>query len=324
MAEKVLVTGGAGFIGSHLCERLVKTNHRVISFDNLSVGSLRNLNSIIKNRNFKFLKGDVRDQKLVENLVSQVDIVYHLAAVVGVSVVVENPIEDISVNFGGLKTVVEAAYKFGKKKVIFTSSSEVYGKNTKIPLSEDKSDSIFGPTTVTLWAYGLGKALGEHLLLGYAEKGLPISIARYFNSFGPRSENNIYANVIPKFIRQAISGKDITVYSDGKQIRTFCYITDTIEGTIRAAKNNSNEIFNIGSDKGIAIKRLAQIIKKLANSKSKIVYITEKKIFKRKFESTRRRVPDLGKAKRVLDFKPKISLEEGLTETISWMREEKI
>lgn len=322
--QKVLVTGGAGFIGSHLCEELIKRKNKVICLDNLSVGSLTNLESISNNKNFEFVKGDVRNQELVERLISRVNIIYHLAAVVGVSVVVENPIEDISVNFGGLKTLTEAAYKAGKKKVIFTSSSEVYGKNTNIPLSEDKTDSLFGPTSITLWAYGLSKAIGEHYLLGYAEKGLPVSIVRYFNSYGPRSINSIYANVVPKFIRQALSGKDITVYSDGKQTRTFCYVSDTVEGTIKAAENNSNQIFNIGSDKEIAIKKLAQMIKKISKSKSKIVYVPESKVFKRRFESTRRRVPDLTKAKKILHFTPRISLEKGLEETINWMKEKSV
>lgn len=317
---RVLITGGAGFIGSHLCESLIKKGYRVICLDNLFSGSLDNIQTLLQNPNFKFVKEDVRNKGVVSDLVKKVDVIYHLAAVVGVSMVVNYPLEDISVNIEGTSNLAKAAFNNGKKKVIFTSSSEVYGKNASIPLKEDSTASIFGPTTVTRWAYGMTKSIGEHILLGYAENGLPATILRYFNTYGPRGINKKYANVIPQFINQALAGEDITIYGNGKQTRSFTYISDCVRATVAADENSVNEIINIGSDRQTSIKRLALLIKKITASKSKITYIPKEKVFKKKFEDPQIRRPSIEKAKELLGFTPKYTLKQGLRKTVKWTR----
>lgn len=323
--KKALVTGGAGFIGSHLCEELLDKDYKVFCLDNLYTGSKENIRDFLKNPNFIFVKGDVRNEKILSDLIKQIDIVYHLAAIVGVEEVIRNPIENISVNIEGTKILAESAFKF-KKKIVFTSSSEVYGKNTQVLLKEDVSESIFGTTMVNRWAYGMSKAIGEHILFGYAEKGLKMSIVRYFNSYGPRCINQKYSNVIPKFIKQALNNKDLTVYGKGNQTRCFCYIKDTVEGTILAGekRNALSQVINIGSNKEIKIKDLAKLIISLTKSDSKIKYVDEDRVFDKKFESSKRRVPSLTKAKKLLGFKPKGSLGEGLHETIGWFKAKEV
>jgi UDP-glucose 4-epimerase len=317
--KKALVTGGAGFIGSNLCEKLLYKGYFVYCLDDLSVGSLKNIRNCFANKNFSFTKGDVRTKWVVQSIIKKVDVVFHLAAIVGVSIVVNNPLEDISVNVEGTKNIAYTAQKY-HKKVVFASSSEVYGKNPEAPLNEDSSSSIFGPSNVTLWAYGLSKSISEHLLFGLSEKGLPFSIVRYFNCYGPKGTNKSYANVIPKFITQALQNNEITIYGNGDQTRCFCYVDDTVRGTILAAENKDNDVFNIGSNKEITIKELALLIIKLTKSKSHIKYIPENSIFKCKFESSPRRIPDIIKSKNVLGFSPKIDLEKGLLKTINWMK----
>ncbi|MEK7526501.1 MAG: SDR family NAD(P)-dependent oxidoreductase [Patescibacteria group bacterium] len=317
--KKALVTGGAGFIGSHLCEQLIANGYQVTALDNLFAGSLKNLQNISKNKNFRFIKGDVRDEKLIDHEVKRHDIVYHLAAIVGVTVVVNNPLENISVNVEGTKTVAEACLKH-KKKIVFTSSSEVYGKNSKVPLKEEASESVFGSTKVSRWAYGLAKALGEHMLFGYQEKGLEFAIVRYFNCFGPRGINPNYANVIPKFIGQALRNEEITVHGKGSGTRCFCYVDDTVRGTILAGDNLRNDVVNIGSNKEISILKLAQTIIKLTKSDSKIIFIPENKVYTRNYESAQRRVPNIAKAQNLLGFKRKVNFENGLKQTVEWTR----
>ena len=315
-----MVTGGAGFIGSHLCEELLKRGVRVIAFDNLSVGSKDNLRNFLNLKNFELVVSDVRNKKEVFKQVKRADIVYHLAAVVGVSVTVNRPLETISTSVDGLKNVTDAAFSLGKKKVVFTSSSEVYGKNDEVPLTENISQSIFGSTKVTRWAYGVAKSLGEHTLWAYSEKGLPISIVRLFNSYGPRGINSLYANVVPLFIHQALVNKSLTVHGDGKQTRCFCFVEDTVEGILLCANTTVNEVVNIGSNKEISIYSLAKKIIRLTSSKSKIKFIPENIVYKKDYEGVNRRVPSIEKAKR-LGFVPKTNLDEGLKETIAWTKE---
>src|SRR5258708_2124443 len=320
MRKRVLVTGGAGFIGSHLCEELLKKNYSVTDLDNLFTGSLENLKFAQKSKYFKFINGDVRNKALVSKLTKQNDIIYHLAAIVGVKVVVENPLENISVNVDGTMNVAECAFKNGKKKVIYTSSSEVYGKNTQIPLNEDESLSIFGSTKVNRWAYGLAKALGEHILFAYGEKGLPFTVVRYFNCYGPRGINKKYANVVPEFIKEALLGRDLIVHGKGTATRSFCFVTDTVRGTILAGQKVNN-VVNIGGNKEVTILDLAKRIKKLTKSTSEIVFLNENKVYKKRFESSDRRVPDVKRAKKILGFKQEILLDEGLKKTINWTKE---
>ncbi len=318
--KNALVTGGAGFVGSHLCEELLSKGYTVTCLDNLLAGSKKNLDSFHNNKKFRFVEGDVRNKTLIFDEVKKVDIIFHLAAIVGVSVVVNNPLENISVNLEGITNVCSAAVKTGVKKVVFTSSSEVYGKNSSIPLIEDVSDSIFGTTQVTRWAYGMAKALGEHIILASKEKGLKFAIVRYFNCYGPRGINKNYVNVIPNFIKASLKNEPITIHSKGLQTRCFCYVKDTVSGTILAAEKLENDIVNIGSNKEITILSLAKKIKKLTKSRSKFIFIPEQKIFNKKFEGSSRRVPSVEKAKKLLNFSPKINLEEGLRNTIEWTK----
>jgi len=323
MAKTILVTGGAGFIGSHLCEKLISLRYKVICFDNLSSGKKENLSSLANNPNFSFIKGDVRNKNQVNDIVKITDTIYHLAAVVGVENVIKNPLEDIEVNYEGTKNIIEAAFKQGKKKVIFTSSSEVYGKNNQVPLFEDTSDEIFGQTNISRWIYGHSKALSEHLLFAYGDKGLPYTIIRYFNCFGPRGINNLYANVIPIFINNSLKGLSLPVFGDGTQSRSFCYINDSVHGTVLACEKLNKEIINIGSSREVTINKLAKMVIKLTHSKSKVKYVNPQKIYKVKFEDSARRVPSITKAEKLIGWKAKISLEEGLLNTINWMKQEK-
>ena len=317
--KRILVTGGAGFIGSHLSEELVKRGNSVVVLDNLFTGRKENLSALLKNKNFRFVKGDVLNKKLVAKLVSEVDIVYHLAAIVGVTVVVDNPLKNIEVNIEGLRNVAEAALK-NKKKVVFTSSSEVYGKNPDLPLKEDVSSSVFGSTKVSRWAYGMAKAIGEQMLFGYADHGLHFAIVRYFNCYGPRGINPHYSNVIPKFVGQALKDKPLTVFGTGKSSRSFCYVDDTVKGTILAGEKLENDVVNIGSGREISIIDLAKKIKTLAGSSSKISLVPEQKVFSRKYESAPRRVPSTLKAGKLLGFTPKVDLTNGLKSTILWTK----
>ncbi len=319
--KKILVTGGAGFIGSHLCESLLEKNYKVIALDNLFSGSLDNIKKFSNNKNFKFVKGDVRNKTLLRKLINDVDKIYHLAAIVGVSVVVENPIENINVNIDGIRNVAEIALELNKK-VLFTSSSEVYGKNTNTPLKENISESIFGSTSISRWSYGMAKALGEEYLYGLKEKGMKFAIVRYFNCYGPRGINKRYKNVIPKFIEQSLKNEPITIFGSGKETRCYCYVKDTVKGTILAMENINEDVVNIGSNKETSIENLAKKIIDLTKSKSKIIKIEEKKVFKREYESSTKRVPAISKAKKSMAFKPEVTLNEGLKETINWTKEE--
>lgn len=318
--KKILVTGGAGFIGSHLAERLIIEGNEVWVLDNLFTGSRKNLSTILANKKFHLVVGDVLNKKLVSEIISEIDLTYHLAAIVGVSVVVNNPLKNIFVNIEGTKNVAEASVKHGNKKVIFTSSSEVYGRNSNVGLKEDKSESIYGSTKVTRWAYGMVKAIDEHMLFGFAERGLPVAIVRYFNCYGPRGINEHYSNVIPKFIKQALRNEDITIYGDGKGTRSFCYVDDTVNGTVLAGQKLTNDVANIGSNREVSILSLAKKIKRLSGSKSRIVFIPEDKIYNRKYESAQRRVPSISKASSLLGFNPKIDLTKGLKSTILWTK----
>lgn len=322
MGKKVLVTGGAGFIGSHLCEQLLIKKYKVTCLDNLFSGSKNNLGSIINHPNFRFVKGDVRNKNLINKLVPEVDIIYHLAAIVGVSVVVNQPLENIDVNFFGVRNIAEAAYKHGNKRIIFTSSSEVYGKNCNVPLVENESDQIFGGTNVTRWAYGETKALGEHLLYAFGEKGLPFAVVRYFNCYGPRGLNPHYINVVPKFVGQALKNEPITIHESGSATRCFCYVDDTVRGTILAGEKMTNDVVNIGSNQEISVLHLAESIINLTKSQSKLVHLNEQKVFSKKYESSQRRVPSLVKAKKLLGFQPEIPLSNGLIKTIEWTRQQ--
>lgn len=317
---RVLVTGGAGYIGSNLVDALMAQDHEVLVVDNLSTGKLANIEHLLGQDRFHFTKDTILNEGVMDRLIAGVDLIYHLAAVVGVKYVVEDLLQCIRVNIGGTEVVLEKAQKYSKRTVI-ASSSEVYGKSSAVPLAED-DDCRLGATTVPRWSYSLAKAIDEHVALAYAGQGLPVSIVRYFNSYGPRLDPSGYGSVIAGFITQARSGQPLTVFDDGQQTRCFTYVGDTVRGTILAGTvpEAVGKVFNIGSDRETRISDLAKMIQELVGSGSEIVHVPSRDVFGENFEETRRRVPDTRRSAEVLGFRAETSLEEGLKSTIHWFR----
>lgn len=309
MTMKALITGGAGFIGSHLAEYLIKKKQQVIILDDLSTGNLRNLANIHQSPSFHFYKGSILDVSLLEKLIKSADIIYHLAAVVGVQLVVNHPLQTIENNIHGTENVLKIAGKY-RKKVVFTSTSEVYGKSSKDKFSEN-DDLISGPTTKSRWSYAASKIIDEHLALAYLkEKKLPVVIVRLFNTIGERQSGR-YGMVVPRFINQAYSNKDITIYGNGKQSRCFCYVGDVVWALkkLMDRKEAVGEIYNIGSTESVTIEELANRVIKLISSKSKKVYIPYDKAYGEGFEETMKRMPDIDKIKKIIGFQPKFNLD---------------
>lgn len=321
---RILITGGAGFIGSNLVDALMEQGHEVTVLDNLLVGKVSNIERHLESEYFHFVNGSILDLATLERLVRQVDLIYHLAAVVGVKYVVEDPLQAIITNVRGTENVLELAFKYWAKTVV-ASSSEVYGKSTEVPLSEG-SDRLLGPTTVNRWSYSDAKAIDEYFALAYAHRGLPVSVIRYFNVYGPRLDPKGYGSVIAKFIGQALRDAPLTVYDDGNQTRSFTYVDDAVEATIQAAtvREAAGKVFNVGSNRETAINELAQNILQLTDSTSKVIHVPYSSAYGSDFEETRRRVPDVSRAKAVLGFEPRTSFEDGLRRTVDWFRRERI
>lgn len=305
---KVLITGGAGFIGSHLVEELLNHKTQVIVLDNLSTGRYENIEHLLKNKNFEFVEGDILDVNLVDKLVEKIDSIFHLAAAVGVNLIVKKPLESLTTNIKGSEIVLDAALRY-RKKILITSSSEIYGKNVNGPLRED-DDRILGSPLKTRWSYSTAKAVDEMLAYIYwKEKKLPTIIVRLFNTVGPR-QTGAYGMVIPRFVTQALKNEDITVYGTGKQSRCFLHVEDAV-GALLALINEpkaQGEVFNIGSQEEITIEMLAREIIKIIGSKSKIIYISYEQAYEEGFEDMQRRVPDLTKINKLIGFKPRINL----------------
>jgi len=324
---KVLVTGGLGFIGSHLCKQLIDHGCYVRCFDNLSRGRLNNVSEIMKkpNVNFEFVKGDLLNFDEVLRAVTDVDVIYHLGAIVGVKNYVENPLKVIEVNVIGTHNLLEVARKKDISKLVFASTSEIYGKNLGIPLKED-AERILGTTSIDRWCYSTSKALDEHACYAYyRQHGLKIVILRYFNAYGPKQECSDYGGVISVFIRRVMSDQPPQVHGDGKQTRSFTYIDDIINGTILASRKEAaiGKTFNLGSTQETSILELANLIIQLAGKESRLkpIFIPYKEFYGPFYEDVERRVPDLTKARRILGYKPKISLEQGLLKTIQWYKQ---
>ncbi|MDQ0482690.1 NAD-dependent epimerase/dehydratase family protein [Guptibacillus hwajinpoensis] len=314
---KILVTGGAGFIGSHLVEQLLKQNHTVITLDDLSNGRKSFLDPVLENPNHQFIQGSVLETKLLYQIIKDCDAVFHLAAVLGVKNTVENPLKVIEGNVDGTRNVLEAAY-LNKTKVIFTSTSEVYGKNDELPFHEN-SNRVLGPTTTPRWCYASAKALDEHMCFAYGQKGLPVTVVRYFNAYGPRATSTQYGGVVPKFITAALKGEPLTIYGNGEQTRSFTFVEDTVRGTIACLDPIvDHQVLNIGINEEITINELAKKIKTISGSQSSIVYIPYEKALGKGYEDTPHRVPNITKAKELLAFQPNVSLDEGLKRTIDW------
>lgn len=316
--NKILITGGAGFIGSHLAEKLLEKGDEVFVIDDLSTGSLENIKYFKDSQNFHFIKGSILDEKLIIETVAKVDAVYHLAAAVGVKTIIDKPLESFLINVDGTKNVLEAAAKTSTP-VLITSSSEVYGKNDNLPFREE-DDRIYGSIYHSRWGYGLSKGSDEFLGLAYfREKKLPVIIVRFFNTIGPR-QASAYGMVVPRFVKQALAGEPITVYGDGSQTRSFGYIEDVISAIIDLMNNEKafGQIFNVGSDEEISIKELAEKIIALTKSSSIIDFVPYDKVYGSDFEDMFHRRPDISKIKETIGYQPKFTLEESLKKIIDY------
>jgi UDP-glucose 4-epimerase len=317
---RVLITGGAGYIGSHLADRFLADGATVTVIDNLSVGKRVNFQHNLASPRYRFVQGDVLDRTLMEDLIQGADLVCHLAAVVGVKYVLGDPLHGIGQNVGGTEVVLALAHKYGRR-VLFASTSEIYGKNAQVPFAED-GDRVLGSTVTARWAYSTAKALDEHLCFAYAACGLPVSIVRYFNSYGPRLDPQGYGSVVARFITQALTNQPLTVHNDGGQTRCFTYIDDTVQGSMLAATRVEalGQAFNIGNDKEITILELARLILRLAGAGTQISFVPYQQAYESGFEDMPRRVPDVSKAEKLLGFRAQVPLEEGLQRTIAWFQ----
>lgn len=317
---KILITGGAGYIGSHIVDRMID-DHEVYVIDNLSTGNILNISHHLNKPNFHFINDTILNESLMSNVISNVDLVYHLAATVGVKHVVQDPLLGVLTNVQGTEIALKYAYKYWKR-ILIASTSEIYGKSQKFPFSEE-DDRVLGSTSVHRWSYSTSKAIDEHIAFAYHDKGLPVSIVRYFNSYGPRIDEKGYGSVIAQFIRQAFSDSPLTVHGNGSQSRCFTYVDDTVEGTICTATMDQaiGKVFNIGITEETSIENLAKLIISITNSSSTINFISYEDAYGKGFEDTSRRFPDMSRAKTLLNWSPNIPLQTGLMKTIEWCKE---
>ena len=307
---RYLITGGAGFIGSHLAERLLDRGDRVVLLDNLSTGSMENIRHLKSNERMDYHLDAIENRRLVAELVDEADVVVHLAAAVGVRLIVESPVRTIETNVNGTQIILEAAEK--KRKLVLTAStSEVYGKSTQVPFREE-ADLVLGPTTKGRWSYAASKALDEFLALSYwRERKVPVIVVRLFNTVGPRQTGR-YGMVLPNFVKQALDGAPITVYGSGTQSRCFCDVRDTVEALVRLMDCDGaiGEVVNIGNTEEISIGDLAKAVKQRTGSSSPITYVPYDQAYEPGFEDMMRRVPAVEKLTRLTGFRPETGLEE--------------
>jgi len=305
---KYLITGGAGFIGSHLAEKLIARGNQVVIFDNLSTGSANNLSGI-KDK-IKFEQGDILEKSVIDKLVSESDYVVHLAAALGVFNIVNKPLESLKTNLQGSEIVLEACDKY-RKPVLVASTSEIYGKNDKVPLNEE-DDRIIGHPLKSRWSYSEAKAVDESLAyFYYLENKLPIRIVRFFNTVGPRQVGH-YGMVVPRFVSAALKNEPLSVYGSGDQIRCFCHVTDAVRGLLLVMDSDKavGEVVNVGNNQQISIMELAKKVIEITGSKSTIEKIAYEKAYPQGFEDMQRRVPDISKIKQVLGWVPEINLDQ--------------
>ena len=315
-----LITGGAGFIGSHLAEALLACGDQVTVIDDLSTGRFENIEPLAQKPGFRFALETITNETVMDRLGSECDRILHLAAAVGVQLIVNDPVRTIETNVMGTEAVLRVARRY-RKKVFLASTSEVYGKNDKVPFREE-DDGVFGATTITRWAYATSKALDEFLALAYfRSKSLPVVIGRFFNTIGPRQSAQ-YGMVIPRFVRQALSGEPITVYGDGKQTRCFCNVQDVVAAILLLLEHPGAEgqVFNIGSQEEIGMRALADMVKARTGSSSEIRAVPYDQVFDGGFEDMRRRVPDIHKIQLATGWSPKIPLAQTLDEIIAYFR----
>jgi nucleoside-diphosphate-sugar epimerase len=315
-----LITGGAGFIGSHLAEELLAQDQHVIVIDDLSTGRLDNIAHLIDQPRFQFINETIRNESVMDRLVGDCDIIYHLAAAVGVELIIKDPVHTIETNLFGTEVVLQLARRY-RRKVLLASTSEVYGKSSDLPFREE-ADRVMGATTKSRWSYAESKAMDEFLTLAYHKQfHVPIVICRFFNTVGPR-QTGTYGMVIPRLAKQAVADLPLTVYGDGQQTRCFCNVKDTVRAMLGLGQEPRavGEIFNIGSSDEITILELAQRIVQQAHSRSEIKLIPYDQAYESGFEDMRRRVPSTAKVKDVIGWQPTIALDQTLDEVIAQFR----
>ena len=317
---KYLITGGAGFIGSHLSDALIARGDEVIVLDNLTTGSTSNIEQLLPNPNFTLIEGSILDTNLVNEIVESVDHVLHLAAAVGVFNIIDKPLESLTTNIRGTENILEAAYKHNKE-VLIASSSEIYGKNSSGPLNEE-SDRIVGSPLKSRWSYSEAKAIDESMAQFYhLEKGLKTRIIRLFNTVGPRQVGH-YGMVVPRFVQAALKNEPLTVYGSGEQSRCFCHVYDAIRGILAIIDSNQTigSAFNVGNNDEVSIKKLAEQVIKITGSTSKIAQIEYESAYKAGFEDMQRRVPDISKIESVVGWVPKLSLDQIISDVANHLR----
>ena len=316
-----LITGGAGFIGSHLSDKLVGEGHKVTILDDLSTGKVENVKHLGANPNFQLVVGTILNEFLVDKLAERCDAIFHLAAAVGVELIVNHPLESLTTNIKGSEIVLDMAHRY-HKKVLITSTSEIYGKNTQGPLKEDQ-DRILGSPLKSRWSYSTAKAVDEILAYVYwKEKNVPTSIVRLFNTVGPR-QSGAYGMVVPRFVKQALENKDITVYGSGKQSRCFLHVKDVVDTLPKVIENPKayGQVFNIGSQEEITIEGLAEKVIGITGSRSKIVRIPYEKAYEEGFEDMEKRVPDTTKIRNLTGFKPTADLKSIIEDVVRYTKE---
>ena len=314
---RYLVTGGAGFVGSHVSEALLQRGDGVVALDNLATGNVHNVDAVRKDANFRFVLGSILDDQLVDELMAGCDVVVHLAAAVGVRLITDQPLHSLRTNVRGTEIVFEAAYRHAKK-VFVASTSEVYGRTTAT--MDETADRILGPTTVERWSYAAGKAVDEHMALGYwREHQLPTVIGRFFNTVGPR-QTGAYGGVLPRFVAQALLGDDLTVYGDGSQTRCFCDVEDVVRAVIGLLDNDRavGDAFNIGSEEEISVRELADRVIEATGSASQVRLINFEEVYGSTFEDIPRRVPSTRKIRELLGWTPQHDLSSIIKRTIGY------
>jgi len=317
---RALITGGAGFIGSHLAKALLERGDEVWALDNLAAGCVDNIADSLSNARFEFIKDSILNKQLARVLVASCDVVYHLAAVLDSETLVKDPLHASVVNIQGTENVLAAAAEHGRK-VVLASSCAVYGKSTKTPLREHH-DRVLGPTNMARWSYASAKSINEHFAFAYGTKGLAVAVIRLFNCYGPRLHCHGYGTVVARFIQQALDGEPLTVHGDGRQARCFTYVEDAVAGLLLAGQSveANGRTLNIGDTTEVSILDLARLIRSLSRSPSEIKFLPYQDCYGQSYEDIWRRVPDISRARLILEFQPRMSLQGGLLRTIDWFR----